>query len=318
MSASGEKFPGVRRLLIDCDPGIDDALALYAALASDAVTIHGITTVYGNVAVRQATRNVARLLEVLGHPPSLPIGEGAEQPLTASRLPRRSIHGRDGLGDLHSLPVVPVPASLPESTPLMTDLLKRHLVQEIVALGPLTNLAHVFASAPALLRGLQRIHVMGGVVAKTSGPGTSEFNLASDPAAARCVLNSRVPLRWIPLSVAASVVIPPAAIDRFRAAHPHSRVASTIAELLSCTVRTRDRGGAVAPDAVALALAVDPTLGVWRSRRLELEPRTRLGRLTLELGVPNAQLCEAVDERGVMAMLWNLWSVLATRDAAHS
>jgi inosine-uridine nucleoside N-ribohydrolase len=315
---AGGEFPGVRRLLIDCDPGIDDALAIYAALASDALAVQGITTVYGNVPVRQATRNVARVLARLERPPKLLIGEGAEQPLTASRLPRRGLHGRDGLGDVHSIPVVPVPTPLPESTPLMRDLLARNVLQEIVALGPLTNLAHVFASAPTLLRRLGRISVMGGVVMGIGDPSASEFNVASDPAAARCVLNSRVPLRWVPLNVAASIVIPQEAIEQFRAGHPRSRVASTIAELLSCTARTRDRGGAVVPDAVALALALDPGLGVWRARRLVLEARTRLGRMRLESGLPNAQLCEAVDGARVMALLWKLWSSLATRDAAHS
>ena len=92
----------------------------------------------------------------------------------------------------------------------------------------------------------------------------------------------------------------------------------TIAALLSCTARTRDRGGAVVPDAVALALAVDPTLGVWRVRRLVLERRTRLGRLGVEAGVPNAQLCEAVDAHRVLAMLWSLWSRLAEGHVLNS
>ena len=317
----------VRRLLIDCDPGIDDAVAIYAALASDSVTVEGITTVYGNVPVRQATRNVARLLDVLAQPPSVPIGEGAEQPLTVSRLPRRRLHGRDGLGDLE-IPVVPVPNPLVESGSLMTGLLKAHALDEIVALGPLTNLAHLFASAPTFLGRLQRMSVMSGVLVNAGNPTATEFNLASDPAAARCVLDSNVPLRWIPLNVAASVVIPQGAIDRFRAAHPHSRVASTIAELLSFTARTRGReglpaasaaqAGAVVPDAVALALAVDPSLGVWRFRRLVLATRTRLGRLGIESGVPNAQLCEAVDGQRTMAALWNMWSRVVERDALTS
>jgi purine nucleosidase len=197
-------------------------------------------------------------------------------------------------------------------------LLKAHALHEIVALGPLTNLAHVFASAPTLLRRLQRMSVMAGVIVNGGNVTATEFNLASDPAAARCVLGSHVPLRWIPLNVAASVVIPQDAIDRFREAHPRSRVASTMSELLSFTARTRDRGGAVVPDAVALALAVDPALGVWRSRRLMLESRTRLGRLCIEPGVPNAQLCEAVNGQRVMATLWDLWSRLAEGDALAS
>src|SRR3990167_4089489 len=106
--------------------------------------------------------------------------------------------------------------------------------------------------------------IMGGVVVGAGHSTATEFNLASDLSAARCVLDSRVPLRWIPLNAAASVVMPQGAIDEFRAAYPRSRVASTIAKLLSFTARMRDRGGAVVPDAVALALALDPGLGRLR------------------------------------------------------
>ena len=182
--------------------------------------------------------------------------------------------------------------------------------------------------------------IMGGVVVGAGHSTATEFNLASDLSAARCVLDSRVPLRWIPLNAAASVVMPQGAIDEFRAAYPRSRVASTIAKLLSFTARMRDRGGlpaathlsavpspaqagaaqagAVVPDAVALALALDPGLGRWRLCRLGLKDRSRLGRLSIEPGIPNAQLCEAVDGPRVSAMLWSLWSQMVERDAAHS
>ena len=297
------------RILIDCDPGIDDGLALYAALGSHAIRLQAVTTVFGNVRVKQATRNVARLLRLVPHAPVLRLAEGHDQPLTGSRLPQRVVHGQDGLGDV-GVPIVPSPHTRLDSTALMVELLGAEALDQIVALGPLTNLAHVYASAPRLLQRLRAIVVMAGVIAGRGGSSATEFNLASDPAAGRCLLRSQAPLRWVPMDVAASVVLTPEAIGRFRATHPRHALAGTIAALLCAIGRARGMAGAVVPDAVALMLAIEPDLGVWRQRRLALAGRTRSGRLSVETGVPNAQVCEAVREAQVAERLWALWSKL--------
>lgn len=306
------------RLLIDCDPGIDDALALYALLGHPSLTLQGITTVFGNVSVRQATRNIARLWQLAGGQPLPRVGEGAEQPLVGSRLPRRAIHGRDGLGDL-DISLAPLPQPLFESTPLITELLRAHALDGMIALGPLTNMAHAFASAPRLLARVPSIVVMGGVVVEGNESAT-EFNLASDPAAARCLLGSNACLRWVPLNTAASVVFGMDAIEAFRAAHGASRLAATMAKLLVYSAHARPgTPGAVLPDAVAVALALEPSLGEWRQRRLALADRMRSGRLSVEAGVPNAQVCERVDAQGVMKLLWGLWTrCVEPNDATHS
>lgn len=301
-----------RHLLIDCDPGIDDAMAIYAALANDAVSLQGITTVFGNVTARQATRNVLRLLHPVRPMPSLRIGEGAEQPLIGHRLPRRAVHGHDGLGDVR-LPAAPALRASEDSTRVITGLLQAGRLEQVVALGPLTNLAHAFATAPGLLRRLQSVLVMSGVVI-TEGSAATEFNLASDPSAARCLLEGAVPLRWVPFTVAASVLVPQQTVDRFQAMHPTSGLALVITKLLSYAARTRGLAGAVVPDAVACALAMDPSLGVWRARRLTVERGARLGRLRCEPGFANAQVCEAVHAERVLAMLWRLWTRLVRRD----
>ncbi len=302
-----------QRVLIDCDPGIDDALALYAALASETIELAAITTVFGNGPVSQATRNVARLLRLVPHRPTLRLAEGSDEPLTGSRLPRRAVHGHDGLGDV-GIPVVPAARSLPGSTTLIAELLKANAVDAMVALGPLTNLAHAFAASPTLVRRLRSITVMGGVIVDTANATATEFNLASDPAAARCLLQGRLPLRWVPLHVAASVAVDRDAVEHFQAAHGRSHVGRTIAHLLTAVMRLRGSSqGAVIPDAVAFILALDPSAGTWRQRRLTLEGRSRSGRLQCELGVPNVQVCEAVNGRRVLESLWNLWGQLASR-----
>ena len=301
------------RVLLDCDPGIDDALALYALLASDRVRIQGITTVFGNVTVRQATRNVGRLLQLASHVPSPRLAEGSGQPLVGSRLPKRLVHGHDGLGDLR-IPLVPIAQPLAKSTPLITGFLQEGSLETIVALGPLTNIAHVFATAPRRLQRVCSIVVMGGVVADgqaTAGAGATEFNLASDPSAARCLLGGNLPLRWVPLNVAASVLFDQETAARFRSAHAGSVLAATISSLITFMVERRGEGTrAVFPDAVAAALALEPSLGQWQHQRLALAGRTRTGRLAVEAGLPNALVCRGVDAPRVQAWLWKSWTRL--------
>ncbi|MBI4341113.1 MAG: nucleoside hydrolase [Candidatus Omnitrophica bacterium] len=307
----------MRQVIVDCDPGVDDALAVYALLGSSDVRVRAVTTIFGNVPVRQATRNVARILGLL--PPSMrpPVAEGAEQPLTGSRLPRRTVHGRDGLGEV-AIPLRVAQPSAGAGSLLMKRVLEANGIDAVVGLGPLTNIARLFAAAPRALQRLPMIAVMGGTISEAAT--ATEFNLASDPAAGRCLLGGRLPLRWIPLEMAASVMISAQAVEEFRAAHRASPLAEVIAKLLSFAIRARGGGHQAAiPDAVAAALALDPSLGRWQARRLVLEGRARTGRLRVEGGLPNASVCAGVDAPRLAQRLWTLWSTLVKRvDDSHA
>lgn len=301
----------MHRVLVDCDPGIDDALALYALFASEQAVVKGITTVFGNVTVHQATRNLARILRVIPRQWSIRLGEGSEEPLIGNRLPKRMIHGHDGLGDC-ALPMASAPRTPKHATQLIGDLLREHALDVIVALGPLTNIARVFATSAKALQRLSSIFVMAGFL--PDGLMTSEFNLASDPSAGRCLLGGRLPLRWIPLNVAQSTAIDESEVSRFLKAYSGSPAANAIAPLLLSGIRLRGGHKAVFPDAVAMALVLEPSLGRWRSCRLSVEKRLRSGRLMTEPGVPNVQLCEAVDSVKVRQFLWTAWTRLSKQD----
>ena len=316
-----------RGVLIDCDPGVDDALALYAALASDAVTVRGVTTVFGNVTVRQATRNVLRLLHVLEPSPAARVGEGSSQPLKDSRLPRRVLQGRDGLGDL-GLPLAAASSPLFESTAVITNLIETGAVETLIALGPLTNIAHAFASAPSTMRRLRELVVAAGVIVERGRSIATEFNLAGDLAAARCLLGSGMRIRWVPLNVAAVVAIPAEWPDRFQAAAPRNPVALAIHGLLTAAVRRdaqrlagstpRAPAGTPVPETVALVMALEPSLGTWSARRVVIEQGTRSGRLHVEAGQPNAEVCESIRAEAVVDLLWTLWMRLASDGVAHA
>lgn len=296
----------MRRVLVDCDPGIDDALALYAAFGSEGTAVKGITTVFGNVMVGQATRNLARILRAVPHQ-KVSFGEGAEQPLIGSRLPRRMIHGQDGLGDC--LPMASAPRSAAGASRLIANLIQKNVLNSIVALGPLTNIARAFAVSAKAMRRLASIVVMAGFLPEASI--ASEFNLASDPSAGRCLLGGSLPLRWVTLNVAQSVFILKSEVEQFFKAQAAAPAVEAIAKLLFSGIRLRGDGHQAAfPDAVAMALALEPSLGRWRSCRLGLEGRLRTGRLVREPGIPNAQLCVAVDATKVRQFLWASWNRL--------
>jgi len=280
------------RLLIDCDPGIDDALALYAALGSRGVRVRGVTTVFGNVSVRQATRNVVRALQFVPHIPAVPMAQGAAAPWSGRRRARRqSGHGRDGLGDL-GIPSAVLTRAVGDGTRLIVEQITRGSIDELIALGPLTNVAQALRQATPRVRRASTVVVSAG----------GEFNLASDPAAARWLLRSGARVRWIPVQMTASVVMPKREVRAFRRTYRSSRLGRVMARWLAYR--------ATIPDAIAMALSIAPSMGRWRARRLVVasDRRGQRGRLRREPGASNALVCEHVDAARVRAWLWRAWA----------
>src|SRR5262245_26974549 len=177
---------------IDTDPGIDDALALLLAWSSPGVEVPTITTVAGNVPVDVATVNLLRLLD-LWRPSGRPvIGRGAAQPLARPLRTAQGYHGDDGLGDVPGWPAVDLGAVVDDGVALLVDTARRHGRDlTLVALGPLTNVAHALRRDRAAFGEIGRVVVMGGAV---DVPGnvtlTAEFNVSVDPEAAAEVFES--------------------------------------------------------------------------------------------------------------------------------
>jgi len=196
---------------------------------------------------------------------------------------------------------------------MIASLLKARALDGLITLGPLTNVAHAFATTPKAMQALQSVVVTGGVVAGGAVHAT-EFNVASDPSAARCLLGARLALRWVPMNASGEELFDAASVNAFEQTHGGSEVGRVIVALLRYLIRHRGDGErAACPDAVAMALALDPSLGRWRQRRIGLEGRARTGRLCVEPGLPNVQLCESIDRDGVVAALWAAWGQAARR-----
>lgn len=191
------------RVFIDTDPGIDDALAILAALGGPGLEVAGITTVAGNVGLGLTTRNAGRLLAVAGRP-DIPVVPGAERPLARDPLETGWVHGADGLGGA-DLPD-PLKAPLGDHAP---DWLAARLAEapaRILALGPMTNLARLLDDHPQAAARIEGITAMGGAIAAPGNVGTrAEFNIAWDPEAAAIVIGSGVPLTLVSLDVTRQV-----------------------------------------------------------------------------------------------------------------
>jgi purine nucleosidase len=197
-----------RKVILDVDPGVDDALALCCALLDPDLDVVGVTAVGGNCSPAHATRNVQAILEAVD-PPRLPrVGAASEPELTIGLPPEgRGISGPDGLGGA----IIPVAERqhLTASEKVICDLVRASPDEiTIVALGPLTNIAKAFQRDPDLAKIVGRVVISGGAVA-VSGNMTpaAEFNIFCDPAAARAVFRSASTKTLVPLDVTSRVML---------------------------------------------------------------------------------------------------------------
>jgi len=289
-------------LLVDTDPGLDDALALLLALRS--AEVKAVTTVGGNARLAETTRNALALLEAFGAP-EVPVGKGASRPLSGRFAPAYAFHGPGGL------PVrLPPPRRRPGPLPA-PDLLARTALEHpgrcaLVALGPLTNLARALRRYPALGPALARLVVMGGAV---RAPGNvtryAEFNLYSDPEAGRQVLGSGLPAVLVGLDVTERVCLTREDLPRFRQGDPPVQF---LGDLLSAWFRLhpeRDRFQLHDPLAVAVALHPDlvRTEGLRVRVVTEREAPARRGQTVAE-GPGPVQVAVEVDTSAFFRWFW--------------
>ena len=265
-------------VLIDTDPGLDDALALFLACASPELDILGIVTVAGNIGLPGTTTNALRVLALLERS-DIPVIAGAAGPLGRAAFEAADIHGSDGIGGV----ALPAPAREPllaDATEWMAELLLRHPEQSltILALGPLTNIAYLVQRSPGAAQRLAGIIAMGGAV-RDRGNVTpfAEFNIAADPEAAAVVLRSGVPLTLVPLDVTRQVAADPGWGARLAATG--GKIATASAAMIEAYLANiaRRRAAMELPaqppafplhDPCVMLYAIDPSL--FRAERLPI------------------------------------------------
>lgn len=269
--AGNESGSPVRYALVDCDPGVDDTLALAMGFASPFFRYDAVTTVHGNVSARLAYRNARRLTAFLrDHLESpildVPVYPGASLALDGSRMNRsesRAIHGPEGMGAMFDkkrrLPRPGRGSSKPAWEVMVEEAARRGSALTIIMLGPLTNLALALRRAPGVFTRVKRIVVMGGA-ARMPGNVTpaAEFNIYCDPLAAKEVFSSGLPVTMVGLDVTRRALL---RVDEFEGGGPFR---AAIRDLIKVYARfAKKRRGAediTLHDPLALAVAMKPDL----------------------------------------------------------
>ena len=187
-------------LIIDSDPGLDDALAIGLAAASPEINLLAVTTVGGNADVHRCTENALRLLHAYGRD-DVPVAEGAAGAILGSIVRATEVHGESGIGDT-SLPPAVNTARPEGAVALMARLLVEHPEPVAIApIGPLTNIALLLRLYPHLASRISHICLMGGSIGEGNTTASAEFNVVADPEAADVVFRSGVPITMIGLDV---------------------------------------------------------------------------------------------------------------------
>ena len=259
-------------IILDCDPGHDDALAIVLALARPELRLRAITTVAGNAPLDRTTRNALRVLTLVGRT-DVPVAAGAGRPLVREPWVPVEFHGDSGLdgADLPEPAVGPADISAVE---LMAALLgEADEPVTLVATGPLTNVALLLRAAPALRERIGGISLMGGSLGAGNTTASAEFNIWADPDAAGIVFESGIPLRMSGLDVTHQALVLPADVARLEGLG--TRPGRVFADLMRFfAIHHRDRYGWDGPpihDAVAVAWLAAPDLVASRSLRVEVE-----------------------------------------------
>jgi purine nucleosidase len=207
----------MKKVIIDCDPGIDDALALIFAVKSNLLEIEGITTVMGNSTVQNTTRNALKILDLLDNN-NIPVYMGAQNPLKGKYFGGEEVHGEGGLAGIDS----ESPRNrqeIKDANAFLAEYLQEYpRSTEIISLGPLTNIANLIISYPEVVPNVKELTIMGGAI---EVPGNitpdAEFNIYCDPRAAEIVFNSSIKnITLVPLDVTKKVVLTPKMLDTLK------------------------------------------------------------------------------------------------------
>jgi inosine-uridine nucleoside N-ribohydrolase len=252
-----------KKIIIDTDPGIDDAMAILFALKSPEIELIGLTTIFGNVYTDLATQNALRLVEFAACP-ELPVAHGAERPLVRPLGPTADfVHGSDGLGNVNLPPPRGRAIEQPAAQFIVEKVMARPGQITLVPIGPLTNLALALALEPRLVENVAEVVLMGGA-AEVSGNvnPAAEANIICDPHAADAVFTAGWPLAMVGLDVTAPTVMDDAYMADLEAS------GSATAEFI-CQISRFYRdfhyevhglAGMQTHDPAAIAYVIDPTL----------------------------------------------------------
>ncbi|KAF3654677.1 putative uridine nucleosidase 2 [Capsicum annuum] len=311
---------GPKKIVIDTDPGIDDAMAIFVALQSPEVEVIGLTTIYGNVYTTLATRNALHLLEIVGRT-DIPVAEGSHVTITKGTKLRIAdfVHGADGLGNQN----FPAPNGKPIEQNAAGFLVQQASLHPgkvtVVALGPLTNVALAIQSDPAFVKNIGQIVVLGGAFSVNGNVNpAAEANIFGDPDAADVVFTSGADVLAVGINVTHQVVLTDS--DRDQLAKSNGKFAKYLDKILGVYFDYHHDAystkGVYLHDPTALLAAVDPslitytegvvrvqTIGITRGLTLFYNKQKRFAEVTEWSDKPSVKVAVTVDAPKVLKLV---------------
>jgi inosine-uridine nucleoside N-ribohydrolase len=302
-------------LVLDCDPGTDDALALFLALASPELDVLAITVAGGNVGLDRTLPNALALRSLTGR--DIPVYAGADRPLLGSFASATRVHGTDGLGGI-ALP--PGQAAEAEHA---ADAIRRIVRTAkapvtLVGIAPVTNLALALMTEPAIAANIEQIVLMSGAWGEGNATPAAEFNAVSDPEALAVVLACGRPIVMATLEIAAQALCTRAHLETMRASGK-GRCLQAACDIQGTVPFTRRLGGTGAAlyDPIALAWLIKPDLFTTRPAHvtMDLGPGPCRGRTAIDRWgrtdkPANATVLETIDAQGFFALLTERFNCL--------
>jgi inosine-uridine nucleoside N-ribohydrolase len=261
----------VQKVIIDTDPGVDDAFALFLALRSQELQVEAVTAVAGNVPLSLTLPNALRLVEIAGRN-DIPVAAGASSPLIRRLVDASYAHGNNGLAGVN----FPAPKLKPVKEPA-ADLICRIVranagAISIIGIGPLTNVALALREDPEIASMIQSIVLMGGSLSGGNVTPAAEFNFYVDPEAASIVFSSGIPIRMVGLDVTRKVELTQRHIDKIKAGSgPVSDAAASIAESSLKMHSANPAAHMHLHDPLAVSCLIDPTILKFEDYHVAIE-----------------------------------------------
>jgi purine nucleosidase len=262
-----------RRVIIDTDPGTDDAMAIILALNSPEFKVEALTVVPGNVEAWQGLENALKIVSLAGRC-DVTVAAGAQHPLNQKLITAQFWHGKNGLAD------VELPASKCKADPrfgpdLIIEMIHKYPHEiTLIPVGPLTNIALAVSKDPSIAALVKDIVIMGGSIGGGNVNGAAEANIYNDPEAAQIVFNAGWMVTMVGSDVGERTLITRKYLAELQSSHgPQSDFIAKIADFYLTRSEKSGYSGAAMYDPLAVGIALDPTLGTLKEMHVDVETK---------------------------------------------
>jgi inosine-uridine nucleoside N-ribohydrolase len=262
-----------RRVIIDTDPGTDDAMAIILALNSPEFKVEALTVVPGNVEAWQGLENALKIVSLAGRC-DVTVAAGAQHPLNQKLITAQFWHGKNGLADVE-LPASKCKADARFGPDLIIEMIHKYPHEiTLIPVGPLTNIALAVSKDPSIAALVKDIVIMGGSISGGNVNGAAEANIYNDPEAAQIVFNAGWMVTMVGSDVGERTLITRKYLAELQSSHgPQSDFIAKIADFYLTRSEKSGYSGAAMYDPLAVGIALDPTLGTLKEMHVDVETK---------------------------------------------